>query len=50
MEHGLLVLEGSLVYRLGRRLVPGRRRRRDLDGAVLPPVVLRLRPRARDGT
>ena len=24
MEHGLLVLEGSLVYRLAERLVPGR--------------------------
>ena len=41
MEHGLLVLEGCLVYRLGDVVVPGQGGRRDLDGAVLPPVVLR---------
>ena len=43
MEHGLLMLEGGGIYRLGDALVSGRRRRLHLDGAVLPAVVRRAR-------
>ena len=39
MEHGLLMLEGQGVYRLGDDWYPVRRRRCYLDGAVLPAMV-----------
>ncbi len=41
MEHGLLMLEGEGIYRLGRTLVSGEGRRFHLDGALLPSVVRR---------
>jgi len=41
MEHGLLMLEGGGIYRLGENWVSGHRRRFHLDGAVLPAVVRR---------
>ena len=43
MEHGLLMLEGGGIYRLGDRWYPGHRRRFHLDGALLPAVVRRAR-------
>ena len=45
MEHGLLVLEGSLVYRLGDAWYPVRAGDAIWMGPVLPPVVLRVRHR-----
>ena len=39
MEHGLLMLEGGGIYRLGELLVSGAGRRFYLDGALLPAVV-----------
>ena len=41
MEHGLLMLAGGGIYRLGEQLVSGDGRRFHLDGAVLPAVVRR---------
>ncbi len=41
MEHGLLMLAGGGIYRLGDSLVSGDGRRFHLDGAVLPAVVRR---------
>ena len=41
MEHGLLMLEGGGIYRLGELLVSGAGRRFYLDGALLPAVVWR---------
>ena len=43
MEHGLLMLEGGGIYRLGDALVSGQAGRLHLDGAVLPAVVRRAR-------
>ena len=43
MEHGLLMLEGGGIYRLGDALVSGAGGRLHLDGAVLPAVVRRAR-------
>ena len=41
MEHGLLMLEGQGVYRLGDAWYPVQARRRDLDGPLLPAMVRR---------
>ena len=41
MEHGLLMLEGGGIYRLGESLVSGGGGRFYLDGALLPAVVWR---------
>ena len=46
MEHGLLMLEGGGIYRLGDAWYPVGRRRLHLDGAVLPAVVWRARQAA----
>ena len=46
MEHGLLMLEGGGIYRLGRCVVSGEGGRFYLDGAVLPAVVRRDRQAA----
>ena len=43
MEHGLLMLEGGGIYRLGTEWYPVAGRRLHLDGAVLPAVVRRDR-------
>ena len=43
MEHGLLMLEGGGIYRLGDQLVPRHSRRLHLDGPILPAVVRRDR-------
>ncbi len=41
MEHGLLMLEGGGIYRLGNCLVSRADRRFYLDGALLPAMVRR---------
>ena len=46
MEHGLLMLEGGGIYRLGDAWYPVAGRRLYLDGALLPAVVWRARQAA----
>ena len=46
MEHGLLMLEGGGIYRLGDALVSGDGGRFHLDGALLSAVVWRARQAA----
>ena len=48
MEHGLLMLEGGGIYRLGDHWYPVTGRRLHLDGAVLPAMVRRDRQDARE--
>ena len=48
MEHGLLMLAGGGIYRLGDHWYPGDRGRLHLDGALLPAVVRRARQDARE--
>ena len=43
MEHGLLMLDGGGIYRLGDAWYPVAGGRLHLDGAVLPAVVRRAR-------
>ena len=50
MEHGLLMLEGGGIYRLGDAWYPVAGGRLHLDGAVLPAVVRRARARRRRST
>jgi hypothetical protein len=47
MEHGLLMLEGGGIYRLGDAVVSRHSRRLHLDGPLLPAVVRRARQAAR---
>ena len=39
MEHGLLMLSGQGIYRLEDKILPRAKRRRHLDGPLLPPMV-----------
>ena len=50
MEHGLLMLEGGGIYRLGDSWYPVPGRRLHLDGALLPAMVWRPRQAARQNT
>ena len=47
MEHGLLMLEGGGIYRLGDCVVSGYGGRFHLDGAVVPAMVWRDRQECR---